>query len=139
MPAPSPTTTVGRPSSSSSTSGATSAGGAVKAMPVVRKLAKEHGVDLATLTGTGPGGTITRDDVLAATATGPVVNDREEPVQMRPMRRMVARAEERKRAPAARVMTSASGNPDRIAAATAGTFSTRSTRKKNRETRPSAP
>ncbi len=69
---------------------ATSAGGAVKAMPVVRKLAKEHGVDLATLTGTGPGGTITRDDVLAATATGPVVNDREERVQMSRMRRTIA-------------------------------------------------
>ena len=69
---------------------ATSGGGAVKAMPVVRKLAKEHGVDLATLTGTGPGGTITRDDVLAATETGSIVNDREERVQMSRMRRTIA-------------------------------------------------
>lgn len=68
---------------------ATSAG-AVKAMPVVRKLAQEHGVDLATLTGTGPGGAITRDDVLAATPTGPVVTDREERVQMSRMRRTIA-------------------------------------------------
>ncbi|MCZ6460709.1 MAG: dihydrolipoamide acetyltransferase family protein [Actinobacteria bacterium] len=69
---------------------ATSAVGTVKAMPVVRKLAQEHGVDLATLTGTGPGGAITRDDVLAATSTGPVVNDREERVQMSRMRRTIA-------------------------------------------------
>ncbi|MCZ6461122.1 MAG: E3 binding domain-containing protein, partial [Actinobacteria bacterium] len=69
---------------------AATTGGAVKAMPVVRKLAKERGVDLATLTGTGPGGAITRDDVLAATATGAVVNDREERVQMSRMRRTIA-------------------------------------------------
>ena len=69
---------------------AVTSAGAVKAMPVVRKLAKERGVDLATLTGTGPGGAITRDDVLAATATGPVVNDREERVQMSRMRRTIA-------------------------------------------------
>jgi pyruvate dehydrogenase E2 component (dihydrolipoamide acetyltransferase) len=36
----------------------------VKAMPVVRRLAKEHGVDLGRVTGTGPGGRITREDVL---------------------------------------------------------------------------
>ena len=34
--------------------------------PPVRKLAKELGVDLSTLTGTGPGGTITRADVEGA-------------------------------------------------------------------------
>jgi 2-oxoisovalerate dehydrogenase E2 component (dihydrolipoyl transacylase) len=34
--------------------------------PPVRKLAKDRGVDLAAVTGTGPGDTITRDDVLAA-------------------------------------------------------------------------
>lgn len=37
----------------------------VKALPVVRKLARELGVDLATVTGTGPEGRITREDVLA--------------------------------------------------------------------------
>ncbi len=37
-----------------------------QALPVVRKLAKELGVDLAHVTGTGPDGRITRDDVLAA-------------------------------------------------------------------------
>jgi 2-oxoglutarate dehydrogenase E2 component (dihydrolipoamide succinyltransferase) len=32
--------------------------------PVVRRLVNEHGLDPATITGTGPGGRITRDDVL---------------------------------------------------------------------------
>ena len=44
----------------------TPSGGAVLAKPPVRKLAKDLGVDLATLVGSGPGGVITRDDVLAA-------------------------------------------------------------------------
>jgi len=42
----------------------------VLAKPPVRKLAKDLGVDLAMLTGTGPSGSITRDDVEAA-ATAP--------------------------------------------------------------------
>ncbi len=41
----------------------------VLAKPPVRKLARDLGVDLAALTGTGPGGTVTRNDVQdAATA-----------------------------------------------------------------------
>ncbi|MGW3352339.1 dihydrolipoamide acetyltransferase family protein [Nonomuraea rubra] len=39
---------------------------AVLAKPPIRKLAKDLGVDLASLTGTGPQGSITRDDVHAA-------------------------------------------------------------------------
>jgi pyruvate dehydrogenase E2 component (dihydrolipoamide acetyltransferase) len=39
---------------------------AVLAKPPVRKLARDRGVDLATVTGTGPGNTVTREDVLAA-------------------------------------------------------------------------
>jgi pyruvate dehydrogenase E2 component (dihydrolipoamide acetyltransferase) len=35
--------------------------------PIVRALAREHGVDLTELEGSGPGGRITRSDVLAAT------------------------------------------------------------------------
>ena len=40
----------------------------VLAKPPVRKLAKDLGVDLRTLTPSGPQGTVTREDVLAATA-----------------------------------------------------------------------
>ncbi len=38
--------------------------------PVVRRLAAEHDLDLSGLTGTGAGGRVTRDDVLAAVASG---------------------------------------------------------------------
>lgn len=38
----------------------------IKAAPAVRKLAKDQGVDLTAVTGTGPGGTITRKDVEEA-------------------------------------------------------------------------
>ncbi|HEX6872225.1 MAG TPA: dihydrolipoamide acetyltransferase family protein [Micromonosporaceae bacterium] len=41
-------------------------GGKVLAKPPVRKLARDLGVDLAGLSGTGPSGSITRDDVEAA-------------------------------------------------------------------------
>ena len=47
------------------------AGVAVLAKPPVRKLAKDLGVDLTTITGTGPQGSITRDDVQAAARPAP--------------------------------------------------------------------
>jgi 2-oxoisovalerate dehydrogenase E2 component (dihydrolipoyl transacylase) len=43
-------------------------GGSVRAMPIVRKLAKERAIDLATVKGTGPGGAITRADLATAPA-----------------------------------------------------------------------
>lgn len=43
--------------------------GAVLAKPPVRKLARDLGVDLGALTGSGTGGVITRDDVEAAAAS----------------------------------------------------------------------
>jgi pyruvate dehydrogenase E2 component (dihydrolipoamide acetyltransferase) len=41
----------------------------VKALPVVRKLARDAGLDLETVTGTGTGGRITREDVESAIST----------------------------------------------------------------------
>ncbi len=41
-------------------------GGRVNASPAARRLAQELGVDLAAIVGTGPGGMIAREDVLAA-------------------------------------------------------------------------
>ncbi|VXA90721.1 dihydrolipoamide acetyltransferase family protein [Citricoccus sp. K5] len=38
--------------------------------PLVRRLAREHGVDLTTVRGTGPGGLILRTDVLARAGAG---------------------------------------------------------------------
>ncbi len=44
-------------------------GGRVFASPIARKLAREKGIDVTGLVGTGPGGRIVRDDVLAAAST----------------------------------------------------------------------
>ncbi|RQX06012.1 dihydrolipoamide acetyltransferase family protein [Micromonospora globispora] len=46
-------------------------GGLVLAKPPVRKLAKDLGVDLSTLTGSGPLGSITREDVQRAASATP--------------------------------------------------------------------
>jgi len=43
----------------------------IKASPVARRIARERGVELAGLTGTGPGGRIVRADVEAAVAGAP--------------------------------------------------------------------
>jgi 2-oxoisovalerate dehydrogenase E2 component (dihydrolipoyl transacylase) len=72
----------------------------VLAKPPVRKLARDLGVDLATVTGTGPQGSITRDDVHAAAsgpaaapairiapATGP---DREQRIPIKGVRKLMA-------------------------------------------------
>ncbi|UCE31130.1 MAG: 2-oxo acid dehydrogenase subunit E2, partial [Burkholderiales bacterium] len=52
--------------------GPAAAGVAVKAAPAVRRLARERGVDLACLRPTGPGGTISREDVLEAARGEPL-------------------------------------------------------------------
>lgn len=47
------------------------AGARVAASPSARRLARELGVEISTLVGTGPGGAITRDDVERAAQTKP--------------------------------------------------------------------
>ena len=47
----------------------------LKASPVARKLAAELGIDLSVIIGTGPGGRITKNDVLAAGEGSPQVTD----------------------------------------------------------------
>jgi 2-oxoisovalerate dehydrogenase E2 component (dihydrolipoyl transacylase) len=66
------------PLSRAAAPGGNGAGTPVRPMakPPVRKLAKDLGVDLATLTGTGPEGTITREDVHAAAAAPAAVPTR---------------------------------------------------------------
>ena len=81
--------------------------GPVKAKPPVRKLAKDLGVDLTSLAGTGPQGSITRDDVQAAVdgvasnghAAGPPVavrrpagGPREERIPIKGVRKLTASA-----------------------------------------------
>ena len=60
---------------------------AVRATPAVRVLAKELGVDLATISGSGPEGRVTEDDVRAAIAGQHVREGRREPV--RGIRRLI--------------------------------------------------
>lgn len=57
---------------SSATAGTPSAGKTPPAGPATRRLARELGVDLAVVGGTGPGGRITEDDVKAAVRDGAV-------------------------------------------------------------------
>ncbi|WP_169981833.1 dihydrolipoamide acetyltransferase family protein [Microbispora sp. H10836] len=71
----------------------------VLAKPPVRKLAKDLGVDLTTLTGTGPRGSITRADVEAAVAApalaptaGRDTTAREERIPVRGVRKATAQA-----------------------------------------------
>jgi pyruvate dehydrogenase E2 component (dihydrolipoamide acetyltransferase) len=51
--------------------GRTTGAVAVLAKPPVRKLARDLGVDLTAIVGTGPGGTITRADIEGAATTSP--------------------------------------------------------------------
>ncbi len=75
----------------------------IKISPVARKLAKKHGVDVGQLSGSGPGGRITKEDVLAVVEAGsvaPVAKPAEQtvavaapakPVVMSRMRKIIAR------------------------------------------------
>lgn len=57
--------------------------GEVLALPLVRRFAAEAGVDLGTVSGTGPGGQITREDVeRAAAGGGPVQRVRLSPTRL---------------------------------------------------------
>jgi pyruvate dehydrogenase E2 component (dihydrolipoamide acetyltransferase) len=72
-------------------------GGRVKASPLARRLAKEHGIELAALQGTGPEGRIVAEDVERAAAQGPTPAGAEAPageyeaVKLNQMRRTIAR------------------------------------------------
>jgi pyruvate/2-oxoglutarate dehydrogenase complex dihydrolipoamide acyltransferase (E2) component len=60
----------------------------VSATPLVRKIAQELGVDLASVTGSGPGGRITEDDVRGAAGGVAPQEGRREP--LRGIRRLTA-------------------------------------------------
>lgn len=73
-----------RPARDASTS--LSSGGSVRATPGARRAAQELGVDLAALTGSGPGGAVTERDVRSAPAsspagTAPSLAGRREPIR----------------------------------------------------------
>jgi pyruvate/2-oxoglutarate dehydrogenase complex dihydrolipoamide acyltransferase (E2) component len=68
----------------------------VRATPPVRKLARERGLDLKSIRGTGPGGRITREDVLGAgpgpreTTAAEVPRGEDVRVPVRGVRRLIA-------------------------------------------------
>ncbi|MCY0864431.1 MAG: dihydrolipoamide acetyltransferase family protein [Sulfobacillus sp.] len=59
---------------SSATSPGVSADGRGRYSPAVRRLAKEYGIDPATVAGTGAGGRVTRDDILKAATNRPTAS-----------------------------------------------------------------
>jgi multifunctional 2-oxoglutarate metabolism enzyme len=61
-----PAATAAAPSDAGATAPAPSADGDANASPVARRAAAAHGVALEQVAGSGPGGRITKDDVLAA-------------------------------------------------------------------------
>lgn len=124
-PAPAPTAPAATPVQAGILSGAAGAdtpAGHVLAMPSVRKLAREKGIDINLVTPTGKGGRVVADDILnfnaqaapAASAAAPAaaatsvaqpaqataaptslatgMSDREERVKMSPMRKAISKA-----------------------------------------------
>jgi pyruvate dehydrogenase E2 component (dihydrolipoamide acetyltransferase) len=71
----------------------TSEGGRVKASPLARRIARERGIDLSSIRGTGPEGRIVAEDVERAQTDDPVIQDEGE-VQIRQLtsvRKTIAR------------------------------------------------
>lgn len=58
------------PTPAPAAAGAAGGGESGRLSPAVRKLAAEHGIDPSSLRGSGMGGRVTRDDVLAAVGSG---------------------------------------------------------------------
>ncbi|MDH5529659.1 MAG: pyruvate dehydrogenase complex dihydrolipoamide acetyltransferase, partial [Paracoccaceae bacterium] len=68
-PAPAPTTAAPAAQTAAAPAAPLKAGGRVLASPLARRLAKEKGVDITSLTGSGPHGRIIKADVEAASAS----------------------------------------------------------------------
>ena len=69
-------------------------GGRLRASPIARRLAQERGIDLALITGTGPGGRIVEKDVAEFTpsaAASPGAEPAGERVELSRMRQAIAR------------------------------------------------
>ena len=69
-------------------------GGRVKASPLARRIARERGIDLRAIAGTGPEGRVVADDVervRAAPAAAPVPTGEVERVELTSLRRTIAR------------------------------------------------
>lgn len=72
-PAPAPAVKPAAPAAASQAPSASSSGGErIHSSPLVRRMAKEHGIDLSSIPGTGAGGRISKQDIEAVIATGGV-------------------------------------------------------------------
>jgi pyruvate dehydrogenase E2 component (dihydrolipoamide acetyltransferase) len=75
-PAPAVASSTPATPAAAASAGSTANGGRMRVSPVARRLAEEHGIDLATVTGSGPGGRIIKRDILEraerATSAGTV-------------------------------------------------------------------
>jgi len=76
--APAPPPTISRPTApapatasvAASSSSSSSTSERIHSSPLVRRMAKEHGIDLSTIEGTGAGGRISKQDIEAVIAAG---------------------------------------------------------------------
>jgi pyruvate dehydrogenase E2 component (dihydrolipoamide acetyltransferase) len=63
----------------------------VNASPIAKRLAQEHGVELASLEGTGPNGMITKEDVERASGDADAGSDRAAPEPLTRVQQVIAR------------------------------------------------
>jgi pyruvate dehydrogenase E2 component (dihydrolipoamide acetyltransferase) len=85
---PTGTARLGRSAAATRSAPSDSPAGRIAATPLVRRIAEELGVDLASLSGTGPGGRITEDDVRGA--AGAPASEEGRRVPVRGVRRVIA-------------------------------------------------
>ena len=78
-PVPVPTPQAAPPAASAGASAAAREGARIHSSPLVRRMAKEHGIDLGGIPGTGAGGRITKEDIESAIAGGGVPSQFAEP------------------------------------------------------------
>ena len=62
----------------------------VRASPLARRLAREHGIRLEDIRGTGPGGLITREDVMRAVSQAKVEEKPEKTMKLAGLRKTIA-------------------------------------------------
>jgi pyruvate dehydrogenase E2 component (dihydrolipoamide acetyltransferase) len=79
-----PRTTQAAPPAAAATGSAGGNGGHVRSSPLARRLAREQGLDLGQVQGSGPGGRIIRRDIEAAVAAGPAATARPAALGPRP-------------------------------------------------------
>jgi pyruvate dehydrogenase E2 component (dihydrolipoamide acetyltransferase) len=90
------------PATAPATEAPAAAGEPLRASPVARRLADEHGININQVQGTGPGGRIVKDDVLAFVESGPAATPEaaeQEPVAEAPVEETSAEAPAEKAAP----------------------------------------